>query len=79
MRILNEDNDKSIDHVLLCLTREEVLELMSSLKEVLEKPESYHSHIPSNDNKKELTICMYDEGSLNSGFSDRVKELIKVM
>lgn len=63
MRILNEDNGKAIDRALLCLTREEALELMSSLKEVLEKPESYHSHIPSNDYKKELTICLYDEGA----------------
>lgn len=76
MRILNQDNDKSIDNILLCLTESEAKELSDSLLKTIAKPKRNHAHIPSNDYEKEVTICIYDENDIDASWSDRVKVLI---
>lgn len=76
MRILNQENDKSINKLLLCLTLSEAQELIDSLKDIVKKPKGNHAHIPSIDFEKEITICVYDENDIDASFSERVKNLI---
>ena len=77
MRILNQENDKSIDNILLCLTESEVQELIDSLQDIVKQPKGNHAHIPSSDYEKEITLCVYNEKDIDSSFSERVKNLIE--
>lgn len=75
MRILDCDNDRKLDEVLLFLTLSEARELRDSLKQLIESPMGNHSHISNEDFQKEITVCIYDEKKL-VGFSERFKKLI---
>ncbi|TVL96338.1 MAG: hypothetical protein CV087_23805 [Candidatus Brocadia sp. WS118] len=74
MRILDIDADKRIDRLTLYLTRHEAEELKNDLFQIIENPIQNHLHISSDDYKKELTICIYDENL--RGFDERSKKLI---
>jgi len=74
MRILDEKKDCKLDRICIFLTNSEVIELRDSLSEIIENP-NHHSHIPSNDFFKEITVCIYDAGNL-SNFNERSKKLI---
>jgi len=75
MRLLDNDSDKSFDQVTIYLTKLEAKELVDSLENLINKPKGNHHHISSNDYKKEITVCIYDEKTLE-GFSERSKKLI---
>lgn len=60
MRIFDENSDKSLENVTLYLTLSEAKELRDSLIDLIDKPLNNHSHIPSDDFQKELTVCIYD-------------------
>lgn len=77
MRILNNDSDKKLDNITLCLTKAEAEELKDTLEGILAKPKSNHGHIPDYEASKELTVCVYDTSDLDSSFHDRIKKLIK--
>jgi hypothetical protein len=76
MRILDEQSDRKLDTVTLFLTREEALQLRSDLDHLLAKPKLNHTHLSSEDYKKEITVCIYDEKDL-VGFHPRSTKLIK--
>jgi len=76
MRILDESTDKSLEKIILYLTRSEAVELRDSVTNVLDKLTNSHEHVPSNDFKKEITICLYDESDLNE-FNQRSINLIR--
>ena len=76
MRLLNEDSDMKLDRLTLYLTHEEARQLKSDLDQLLENPQTNHTHISSQDRTKELTVCVYDETKLE-GFSARSKKLIR--
>ena len=76
MRILDIKADRKADQILLYLTRREVGELRDSLASLLGTP-GEHYHIPSDDFKKEITVCMYDPDSPPAPqFDERSKKLI---
>jgi hypothetical protein len=76
MRIYNVDTDKKVNKIILYLTSDEVHELKNSLDAILRNGKKHHhEHIPDNDFKKEITVCMYKEGELSS-FDERSKKLI---
>jgi hypothetical protein len=74
MRILNTITDKKIDNITIYLTNSEAQELLDSLEAIISEPK-HHSHIPSEDFMKEITVCIYDPNNL-SGFNERSKKLI---
>jgi len=74
MRILNEDDDKALKKIILYLTKEEAQELKTSLVDILEK-KHHHSHVSSENSKKEVSLCVYDVNNL-AFFDDRSKKLI---
>jgi hypothetical protein len=76
MRILDEDNDRSCDAATLFLTRQEATLLGAMVAALLESPPNRHEHVNSDDQTKELTICLYDPTDL-SGLNERSQELIK--
>lgn len=79
MRILDGDNDKKLDTVYLCLTKMEAEQLISDLQDFIENlkqnPPRDHCHLNSEDYKKEITTCTYDESNL-TGFHESFKKLI---
>jgi hypothetical protein len=77
MRLLDEDNDKSINRVSIYLTKSEANELYCDLKRIMETPINNHAHVPSEDYKKEITVCIYSEEAVDEGFNERSKRLIK--
>ena len=76
MRLLNEENDRPIDRITCYLTLSEAGELRDALDALLASPQQNHQHVPSDDFKKELTVCIYDPGDL-SGFDPRSRLLIE--
>jgi hypothetical protein len=77
MRLLDEGSDKSINRVTVYLTKSEAAELYIDLKKIIDAPKNNHAHVSSEDYKKEITICIYDENMIDEGFNDRSKKLIK--
>jgi hypothetical protein len=75
MRILDLDSNKSLANIIIYLTNLEAIELRDTLNEILKKPLNNHSHIPSEDFQKELTVCIYDTNNLE-GFNKRSIDLI---
>ena len=75
MRLLDGGSDKRLDQVFLYLTKSEAGELVDSLESLLDSPTGNHNHVSSSDYKKEITVCIYDEKSLE-GFSKRSRKLI---
>ena len=75
MRILDQDDDKSINTVTLYLESNEAKELRDCLDQLLKKPLNNHIHVSDEKFEHELTVCMYDTSNLN-GFNDRSKKLI---
>ena len=75
MRILNDDTDEKLDRLTLYLTRSEAEELKGSLEDLLKHPDHNHSHTPSEDYQKEVTVCIYDIQKL-SEFDERSKKII---
>jgi hypothetical protein len=75
VRILNEQTDKSLDAVIVYLTKQEAAELKDSLEQILADHEGRHEHISSEDYRKELTVCIYEMDQLDR-FNDRSKRLI---
>ena len=77
MRILDQKNDQSINQVVLYLTKEEALELKDSLDGIIEDNNlGRHEHVSSSEYDKEITVCLYDPGSIEQ-FSERSKKLIR--
>jgi hypothetical protein len=76
LRILDEDNDRSISRITLFLSRQEAVNLSTALAALLEGPSGRHEHVDSDDFSKELTVCIYAPSDL-SGFNDRSKKLIE--
>ena len=75
MRILDQDNDRSINAVTLYLTKSEAAELRDSLEQILADPVGRHEHTSSYDYAKEVTVCIYDPDQL-AQFDERSKRLI---
>lgn len=75
MRILDENSDKSLEHVILYLTLSEAGELKDSLEDLMKNPTKNHTHISDDEFQKEMTLCIYDPNDL-SGFNKRSIELI---
>jgi hypothetical protein len=75
MRLLDEKSGQSLARVILYLTRDEAAELRDSLNALLGSSGDRHEHVSSADYRKELTVCLYDEGNLH-GFDERSRRLI---
>ena len=64
MRMLNDESDTKLDMVSIYLTKKEALQLRGYLNQLIEKPELNHVPFSSEDFKKEMTVCIYDEKDL---------------
>ncbi len=76
MRIYSLDSDAKINKVILYLTPDEAKELKGSLEDILSDSKKHrHEHIPDNEYKREITVCIYKEDNLSS-FDERSRKLI---
>lgn len=76
MRILDNDSNKKVDDITLCLTQDEAQELRDTLEALLEKSQGNHGHISDYEAHKELNLLIYDPLNLDSSLQERVKKLI---
>ena len=67
--------------VTLCLKVDEIEQLIVSLEDVLiavkENPKDTHVHVFSEDYKKEIKLCAYGTGELNSSLHHSIISLIE--
>lgn len=75
MRILDQDNDRSVSSVIIYLTNSEAAELRDSVEQILADAIGRHEHVSSSDYSKEITVCIYDPDHLEQ-FDERSKKLI---
>jgi hypothetical protein len=76
MRILDEDNDKIIENILIMLTPEEAHELSGSLNSI--NPDiGDHIHVADKNFSRQITIAIYTPNNLKY-FNNRVKEMISI-
>jgi len=78
MRILNQDQDRSLSAVTFLLTQQDARQMLADIESFLdcENPEvAWHSHISSEDYKKEITVSFYEIDKLK-GFAKRCEKLI---
>ncbi len=76
MRFLDQDNDKAIKEILVCLTLKEAMELKNSLEDLISCSKNNHAHIPDENLEMEMTLCIYSKEEIDSSFDDRTKKLI---
>jgi len=76
MRMLDEDNNRPIDGLLLMLTPEEAAELRDTLDCLLTPPYKNHSHISDINYQREITVAIYTPDNIGS-FAESVQRLIK--
>lgn len=75
MRLLNNDSNEKIDGVTIYMTKDEVLEMIDSLTSLIKNASAKHFHVYSADHKKEVILCLYENGDV-SQFNERSRRLI---
>lgn len=75
MRLLDQNADRTVQRLLVLLTKAEASELRDSLELLLADSIGRHEHVPSEDYRKEITIAIYDLSSLET-FDNRSRTLI---
>ena len=76
MRILDDDNDRPIKHVMVFLTIQEAQSLYQQLGVLISKRETHHIHVEDDDNKREMTIAIYSLSNI-SQFDEQSRKLIE--
>ena len=75
MRILNLKEKKTLDLLSIFLTKNEAIQLIEYLEDLIQNPSHQHSHLSSDDYKKEITVWLYDNENFDK-LPPNVKELI---
>lgn len=76
MRFLNQENEQSINDILLLLTYEEACEIRDDLERLISSEKlNDHCHINDAEFKHELTLSIYNESDLD-GYQDNIRKLI---
>jgi hypothetical protein len=76
MRILDTDHNKAIKNLNLYLTIDEAKEMLSDLKNLINKyGNNEHTHINDAEYEREIRLVIYNINNLN-GFDVRSKKLI---
>jgi hypothetical protein len=76
MRILDQETDRPCSRVTIYLKRGEAEELRDSLEALLDGDAHGHEHVSDAECRKELTLCLYDDASLDH-FDARSRTLIE--
>ena len=75
MRILDDKSDRPINSVSIFLTETEAVYLIGYLEQVVYEKRGDHSHLSSEDYKKEITICLYSPEKIDH-FHPRIQKLL---
>ena len=77
MRIFDQENNKTLKDLVLCLTRSEAIELRDSINIILKSKNGVrHEHIDDDGFCHELSIMVYDQNDLTN-VSERLIKVIK--
>lgn len=77
MRILDDDNNKALDNVIIYLEMDEAKQLAAYLRDLITKNDpTQHHHTNDSTYKHEITVVIYDENKLDS-LDERSKKLIR--
>ncbi len=76
MRMLDGERDIAIDNLTLYLKKSEAIELLGSLKRIIEAEDyGMHIHVSEDSYQREVTVLLYDENNIDS-LNERSKKLI---
>ncbi|MFA6119204.1 MAG: hypothetical protein WCT85_06035 [Parachlamydiales bacterium] len=76
MKILNLEEKKILDSVDLFFTKEEALQLISYLNDLVKNPSHQHSHLESDDYSNEITVWLYDKENFDD-LPSKVKKMLE--
>ena len=76
MKILNLEDKKILSSVDLFFTKEEALQLISYLNDLIKNPSHQHSHLENDDYNREITVWLYDKENFDD-LPPKVKILIE--
>ena len=78
MRILDEDNDRSLKRITLFLTTDEANSLYNQLGKLISKPKTHHFHVGEDGygDEREITVAIYSSSNI-SEFDARSRKLIE--
>lgn len=76
MKILHKKEKKILKSVSLFFTKEEALQLISYLDDLIKNPSHQHSHLESDDYANEMTVWLYDKENFKD-LPPKVKKLIE--
>ena len=77
MKIVDTIKNKILDDISICLTKDEALQMIGYLENLIKNPSHQHSHLSSEDYKKEITLWVYDEENI-SKLPPKIKKLIEL-
>lgn len=82
MRIYDGEADRTLHHVTILLTREEIDDFLAHLrpmrKEAMGTERNVHAlPNPIHEHVKEVQLCLYQEGSVPEGWSPRFARIIE--
>ena len=66
MRILDADNDLTLNNVTLYLKSEEARQMLGYLKNLLDDPQNNHAHVNDDEYQHEVTLVIYTESNIQS-------------
>ncbi|MEW6609827.1 MAG: hypothetical protein AB1414_20685 [bacterium] len=75
MRILDLENDKTLQEIGIYLTPGEVKQMIGYLEDMLKDPKVHHAHINDDEYQREITISIYCKENMNQ-FDERSKKII---
>lgn len=78
MRILDQNNDRSLKRITLFLTNDEANSLYNHLGKLISKPKTHHIHVGEEGygDETEITIAIYSSSDI-SKFDERSRKLIE--
>ena len=76
MKILDETTNKSLSNITILFERNEVIQLIGYLEQLLNSTDDEHYHLNNDDYSKEITMALYDKNGCLEHFAERYKKLI---
>ena len=77
MIILDEDTNKSLNNITILLTKNETMQMIGYLEELLLNTEqNEHYHLNNDNFTKEITMSLYDKNGCIENFNDKYKKII---
>jgi hypothetical protein len=75
MKIIDENENKVLSDVMICLKIDQLKELRDTLDDIINNS-SHHGHLSDFEKSYELTICCYGKEGLDKNLNEEVRKLL---